>query len=280
MRKKFAIIILLIIIIVFVVSILLFMDGKDISTGRCLIANNGSVLWIDEDGIPTELHDKTLFGLPKKLDSGDKIWLIHADAIAESYPGQVITYLCVKISDGDFSDIPKETLKELEEIGWINTKDNTADNNTSDESISNVGGADQPSDITIEETLLISSDEYYALLKETANKAIENTMFSKYSVGVGEYPYYKMVFVVSEKVDDNSFYASAEEIAKNIYDVLSKKEYEKPPFYKYSFNNISIEFYTEANRNNDANCTYQFVINEIDTSKTFKENVSLLTPNS
>lgn len=269
MKKKLAIIIPCAIAVCFILAGILFMFGKDISTGRCLVADNGSILWVDNAGNPVVLNDKTAFGFPQNLSSGDKIWFIHADAIAESYPGQVATYFCIKIADGTLADIPSETINSLAELEWLNPN----------ESISNVGGADQPSNISTNATLLISSDEYYDFLKSTAEAAVNNTSFSKYSVGVGEYPYYEMVFVVSKGVDDAKFYESAESIAKSIFDTLTQKEYQAPPIYKYSYNNISIEFYTEANRNIGANCTYQFVIDKVDSEKTFEENVSILTQN-
>jgi len=127
--------------------------------------------------------------------------------------------------------------------------------------------------------MLISSDEYYAFLSNAADVGIENTIFNKYSVDVGEYPYYEMVFVVSEDVEDNEFYSSAEAIAKNIYNELISKEYEAPAFYIYSFDIVSIEFYTEAYRNTGANCTYQFDVDEMDPAKTFEENAfAILKP--
>ena len=144
---------------------------------------------------------------------------------------------------------------------------------SSNESISNIGGADDPTDVIIEEKMLISSDEYYAFLLNAADAGVKNTIFSKYSVGVGEYPYYEMVFVVSEEVEDSEFYSSAEVIAKNIYGELISKTYETPAFYKYSFDIVSIEFYTEANRNIGANCTYQFDVDEMDSTKSFDDNV-------
>jgi len=149
----------------------------------------------------------------------------------------------------------------------------------SKESISDVGGSDGSTDETTEEKLLISSDEYYAFLVNAAELGIKDTIFNKYSVGVGEYPYYEMVFVVSKDVEDSVFYSAAEAIAKTIYSELISKTYKKPAFYKYSFDIVSIEFYTVANRNQGANCTYQFDVDEMDSVKTFEENAfSILMP--
>lgn len=266
-RKSIIAIVIASIALLLLLSVVLLTNGKEVSTGRCLVADNGKVLWIDDSGSPVELIDRAWLGLPKNLETGDKIWLIHADAIAESYPGQVGTYFCIKIGDGTISDIPSGTISSLKELGWINA----------DESVSNIGGVDNPSDVTTESKLLISSDEYYAFLTETAENAVTDTCFQKYSVGVSEYPYFDIVFTPKENVDDTTFYDVADAIAREIYNELISKEYESPPIYKYSYNNISIEFYTEANRNQGANCCYQIVVNELDKSKDFNGNVSLLT---
>ncbi len=256
-----------IIIVICVVGVLLLVggllvSGLDTSSGRCVVADNGSILWVDKIGNPVRLIDRTWFGMPGNLSTGDEIWLVHANAVAESYPGQVVTYFCVKTGEGTISDIPEDTVNSLKELEWIK----------SDESISNVGGVDDPTDVTITEKLLISSDEYYDFLLRTIEEAAKDSIFEKYSIGIGEYPYYESVFVVSEAVDDDMFYSEAERIAKRVYEKLIVMEYEAPTFYQYSYNTVTVEFYTEAYRNSGANCAYHFTMDEIDRSKTFEEN--------
>ena len=120
--------------------------------------------------------------------------------------------------------------------------------------------------------MLISSDEYYDFLLRTIEEVATDSIFEKYSIGIGEYPYYESVFVVSEAVDDDMFYSEAEGIAKQVYEKLIVMEYETPVFYQYSYNTVTVEFYTEAYRNSGANCAYHFAMDEIDPSKTFEEN--------
>lgn len=270
-KIKLSIVIPVCIVLLLIVAGLVFMSNKDISTGRCLVTDNGSILWIDNAGNPVRIIDRTWFGMPDNLETGDEIWLIHANAIAESYPGQVVTYFCSKTGDGSIADIPENTINALKELKLIGTN----------KSISNVGGADGPTNVTTKEKMLISSDEYYAFLYNAAESGIKDTIFKNYSVDVGEYPYYEMIFVLSQEVEDSEFYSSAEAIARNIYNELISKEYETPAAYKYSFNIVSIEFYTEANRNKGANCTYQFAVDKMDSSKSFEENAcSILKPGS
>ncbi len=265
--KKTILIVIASAVLLLTLFVVVLMNGKDVSTGRCVVADNGKILWVDAGGNPVELVDRTWFSLPKNLKTGDKIWLIHADAIAESYPGQVETYFCIKTDNGSISDIPKNTIDSLKELGWLNT----------DESISDVGGVDVPSNVTTEGKLLISSDEYYEFLTTTSENAVKDTIFKKYSIGVSEYPYFDIVFILTDSIDDATFYEKSDNIAKDIYNELIAVEYEAPPIYKYSYNNVSIEFYTEAHRNIGANCCYQLVVDELDRSKGFDENVTVLT---
>ncbi len=266
-KKSIIAIVIASVALLLLLSVVVLMTGKEVSTGRCLVADNGKVLWIDDGGSPVELIDRAWFGLPENLETGDRIWLIHADAIAESYPGQVGAYFCIKIEDGSISDIPSGTISSLKELGWIKT----------DESVSNIGGVDGPSEVIVENKLLISSDEYYAYLTQKAEDAIKDTCFQKYSIGISEYPYFDIVFVLGEKIEDSDFFEAADTIAKRIYNELIAIEFETPPIYKYSYNNLSIEFYTEANRNQGANCCYQIIVDELDKNKNFEENVTLLT---
>ncbi len=89
------------------------------SEGRALVAKNGEVLWIDENGSPIVMTDCTKSKkLLNGLSSGDRIKLLH-DGIEESYPGHTGVYSLRKLSDGDISDIPEATLNELVSLGWL-----------------------------------------------------------------------------------------------------------------------------------------------------------------
>ena len=52
------------------------------------------------------------------LTDGDRI-KVKTPLILTSYPGQLTAYSLEKLSDGERSDIDKETLKTLAELGWI-----------------------------------------------------------------------------------------------------------------------------------------------------------------
>ena len=124
-KKKLAIlipcgIVLLSIVLLTVLAVVIFRSG---STGWCLIADNGSVLWIDDSGSPVVMRDMTEEqGLFDGLESGDRIWLLH-DGVNESYPGGTGVYVCIKTGDGTIADLPRETLDSLTELGWISGSD-------------------------------------------------------------------------------------------------------------------------------------------------------------
>lgn len=86
------------------------------SVGRCLVADNGSYLFIDGNSpiVMSTRKEKIFAG----LETGDKILLLH-DGIEESYPGGTGAYWCMKLEDGTSADIPEQVIEELAELGWI-----------------------------------------------------------------------------------------------------------------------------------------------------------------
>ncbi len=97
----------------------------DFSVGRCLVADNGSYMFIDGNSPIVMSNRKDKEGLFSDLETGDKILLLH-DGIAESYPGRTGAYWCMKLEDGTQADIPKQVMEELAELGW-NIVGNEAD---------------------------------------------------------------------------------------------------------------------------------------------------------
>ena len=89
----------------------------DFSVGRCLVADNGSYMFIDGNSpiVMSNRNDKE--GMFSGLETGDKILLLH-DGIAESYPGRTGAYWCMKLEDGTQADIPGQVMEELAELGW------------------------------------------------------------------------------------------------------------------------------------------------------------------
>ena len=119
-RKTLVIILVTAVAVLLAGAIAVGASGITVSTGRCVVADSGSVLWISNTGEPTVMtnkgFDKNIFD---GLTTGDEILIIRQNAIAESYPGQVVVYSCIKLSDGLEKDIPKSTLDSLRELGWI-----------------------------------------------------------------------------------------------------------------------------------------------------------------
>lgn len=88
------------------------------SVGRCLVADNGSYMFIDDNApivMSTRRDKEKIFA---GLETGDKILLLH-DGIEESYPGGTGAYWCMKLADGTQADIPEQVMEELTELGWI-----------------------------------------------------------------------------------------------------------------------------------------------------------------
>lgn len=69
------------------------------SVGRCLVADNGSYMFIDGNSPIIMSNRKDKEGLFSGLGTGDKILIFH-DGIAETYPGRTGAYWCVKLEDG------------------------------------------------------------------------------------------------------------------------------------------------------------------------------------
>ncbi len=88
--------------------------GIGISTGRYLEAKNGAAMIVIGNS-PIRISGDLNFD---KLDTGDEIWLAHDD-IQETYPGGTKGYMVVKLGEGSETDIPKEVIEILTEMGWL-----------------------------------------------------------------------------------------------------------------------------------------------------------------
>lgn len=89
----------------------------DFSVGRCLVAENGSYMFIDGNSPIVMSNRKDKEGMFAGLETGDKILLLH-DGIQESYPGGTGAYWYMKLEDGTQADIPEQVMEELAELGW------------------------------------------------------------------------------------------------------------------------------------------------------------------
>jgi hypothetical protein len=95
------------------------MRGKDLSTGYCIAADNGSYLLVI-DSSPIVMQAIGSENMFSGLQTGNKILVVH-NGIATSYPGQTGAYLCLRLQKGDPSDVPENVLAELRELGWISS---------------------------------------------------------------------------------------------------------------------------------------------------------------
>ena len=88
-------------------------------TGRYLKASSGINLIIDEEGLPIVMgNSSNKEDIFEGLQTGDKIQITCNSEIRETYPAGTDIYSCKLIERGTIEDIPKETLKSLEEMEW------------------------------------------------------------------------------------------------------------------------------------------------------------------
>ena len=90
-----------------------------VSVGYILPCENGTYLFINDDMGPVVLNpennDNSIF---EDLSAGDTVRVTHG-LILTIYPGQTTVKSIEKLSEGELSDIPDDTLKQLEELGWL-----------------------------------------------------------------------------------------------------------------------------------------------------------------
>ena len=108
----------------------LFLSGNQITVARCIVTENGG-LYMVYDERPVRISA----GEDKDFQTGDKLLVVHASAFAESYPEQARTIFVMKIGSGTKDDIPQKAFDVLIETGNY--------------SVSDVGGVDGPSNVTV-----------------------------------------------------------------------------------------------------------------------------------
>lgn len=97
------------------------------SVGRCLVADNGSYMFIDGNSPIVMSNRKDEDEMFAGLKTGDKILLLHS-GIETSYPGRTGAYWCMKLANGSQADIPEQVMEELTKLGWVSIA-NEADPN-------------------------------------------------------------------------------------------------------------------------------------------------------
>lgn len=102
----------------------LFLSGNQITVARCIVTETGG-LYMVYDERPVRISA----GEDKNYQTGDKLFIVHASAFAESYPEQARTVFVMKIGSGTKEDIPQKALDVLTETG--NTVSGEMPKNTS-----------------------------------------------------------------------------------------------------------------------------------------------------
>ena len=115
---KKILLITLISLFLFIIGLFLIIvfTGSSITIGRYIQSDTGEHLVTDKTA-PTVIHSKHDF-MFRNLSSGDKILVIHG-LTNLSYPGSTDAYFCMKLSDGEITDVPAKILLELYDLGWI-----------------------------------------------------------------------------------------------------------------------------------------------------------------
>ena len=92
-----------------------YLADKDVSLGRFVSGCNGGFFAVlDSRTAPVQMHYD-----PVDCEPGDRIFILHRDAFAESYPEQGWACLVLKIGNGTLEDVPQAALDVLHELGYI-----------------------------------------------------------------------------------------------------------------------------------------------------------------
>jgi len=110
------------IIILLVIGIYMLINkGYGMSVGRYLEVKDGTATLV-RDNTPILLSSQHNGDMFYKLNIGDKILVIHT-GIEESYPARTGAKKVFKIGNGTILDIPQKVIKELIELGWMDTQE-------------------------------------------------------------------------------------------------------------------------------------------------------------
>lgn len=163
MKKKILVIfatILAIILLLFAICLVGFgiasFKGYGISEGRVLITDNGSYMIIMDSSPIVMSNQSKNENIFEGLTNGDEIMIVH-NGIQESYPGGTGVYYCKKLADGEYKDLPEQTLSSLGEMGWISTS--TATQNTENFASTILRSYSTPNGIFLPQIKIIKSFE-------------------------------------------------------------------------------------------------------------------------
>lgn len=93
-----------------------FGGGRTPETGKILIANNGTFLFIDKNNSPIRLLTKNddAFG---GIENGDRVFILHGP-VMESYPAQTNLFSILRLGASD-EEINEDLIQTLTDLGWI-----------------------------------------------------------------------------------------------------------------------------------------------------------------
>ena len=111
MKKKLAIVIMLVMVLsVGMIGVMAF-TGNGYVKGRLLKNENSYMILNEKDAMyfsATKGMEKRL----EKMNSGDEILIVHGP-VEESFPARTDAKILMKLSDGDESDLPAETIAQF-----------------------------------------------------------------------------------------------------------------------------------------------------------------------
>lgn len=113
------ILIILLVLALLTGGVVCFMGTRSLgfSTGRCLVADDDTVMLI-LDNSPIVMYPRTSAWMLEGLATGDEILVLH-DGIQESYPGGTGVYFVYRMGGGSIADIPGTVIEQLTELGWL-----------------------------------------------------------------------------------------------------------------------------------------------------------------
>ena len=151
-------IILLIVAVAFVGLGIALYKGYGIIEGQFLVTNDGYMI-IDKNNSPIVMSNQSknekIF---ENLSNGDKIVAV-IGMIEETYPARTDLHFLIKLSDGEYEDLPESTLFGLGELGWIDTPPVTE--NTIGFSVTSHKSTNTPSGIMFPQIRVINSLEHF-----------------------------------------------------------------------------------------------------------------------
>ena len=109
MKNKALLIVLVSVITIILLTILtVFISGYQFTIARCIVTDNETLYMVYDDR-PVHLR----YNKDADFQTGDKLFIIHQSAFAESYPEQTKACFVTKLASGSKEDIPQKTFDIL-----------------------------------------------------------------------------------------------------------------------------------------------------------------------